>query len=680
MATRIGVDIGGTFTDLIFFDEESGRVGVSKVPTTPDHPDEGVGHAVAASGPREVLERAELFLHGTTVGLNALLERRGATVGLLATEGFRDVLEIRRGDRDEMYNLFWQPPATLVPRHLRLPIAGRTMYDGSVRTPLAEDDVRRALEVFRREGVESVAVAFLHAYANPEHELAAERILRREGFDGDISLSHRISGEYREYERTCTTVIDAYVRGRMTSYLERLETQLRGLGFAGDVLVTRSGSGAMTFAEAVDRPFETVMSGPVAGAEGAGALARRLGLDGVITADVGGTSFDTCLVLAGRPQITYEGRVVGLPVQSAWVDVRSIGAGGGSIAYVDVGGLLRVGPRSAGADPGPACYGRGGEDPTVTDAALVLGMLGSGHFASGTRLDAALAERALQPIAERLGLSVREAARGVMSIAGSTMADAIREITVEQGVDPREMHLLPFGGAGPMMATLLATELEIGHIVIPPYAGNFSALGLLSSDLTQAASRTRITRLSASGLDEINAILDELFSELQGRRSGGRRGLGDTMEVKLDMRYVGQEYSLTVALDSDDGRIVLAPERVRDAFVAEYARTFASTMDDAVEIVAARATLRTRLPALEPRHAFEADGESREERLPAYSFSRDAILDFRLVDRDRLAVDELLVGPAIITEATATTYLDAGYRARVHPSGALFVEVTEGEP
>lgn len=678
MATRIGVDIGGTFTDLIFFDEESGRIGAAKVPTTTERPDEGVLHAVASSGPRETLERAALFLHGTTVGLNALLERRGATVGLLATAGFRDVLEIRRGDRDEMYNLFWQPPAPLVPRHLRLPIAERTMYDGGIRTPLAEADVRWALEVFRREGVTSVAVAFLHAYANPEHELAAERILRREGFGGDISLSHRISGEYREYERTCTTVIDAYVRGRLIRYLGRLAERLTELGFAGDPLVTRSGSGAMTFAEAADRPFETIMSGPVAGAEGAGALARSLKLDGVITADVGGTSFDTCLVLAGRPQITYEGRIVGLPVQSAWVDVRSIGAGGGSIARLDPGGLLRVGPRSAGADPGPACYGRGGEDPTVTDAALLLGMLGPGRFASGTRLDRTLAERALRPIAERLALGVRDTARGVMTIAAATMADAIREITVEQGVDPREMHLLAFGGAGPMMATLLARELEIGHIVIPPYAGNFSALGLLGSDLTQSASRTRITRLSDTGLDEINTVLAELFTELQGRRSAGQ-GRDDSREVALDMRYVGQEYALTIGLDSDGGRIGLRPEQVRDAFVAEYARTFASTMDDAVEIVAARATLRSRLPTLEPRHIPATDGGSDGGSLPVYSFARDAVLDFRLVDRERLAVDGLLLGPAIIGEATATTYLDAGYRARVHPSGALFVEAAEGE-
>ena len=369
-------------------------------------------------------------------------------------------------------------------------------FEGQVYTPFCAGDVQRAAEVFRREDVTSVAIAFMHAYANPAHELEAARILRQCGFTGDLSLSHKISGEYREYERTCTTVIDAYVRGRMTNYLKALAGQLAGLGFRGTCLITRSGSGSMSFAEARERPFETIMSGPVAGAEGAGALSRQLGLEGVITADVGGTSFDTCLVVAGRPQMTYEGRIVGLPVQSAWVDVRSIGAGGGSKAYVDVGGLLRVGPQSAGAEPGPACYGRGGNEATVTDAAFFLGMLGEGQFASGTQLDHTKAETVLQALAEKLELSVEQSAIGIMRIAAANMANAIRETTVEQGIDPRAMSLLAFGGAGPMMSTLLAEELGIKHIIIPPHAGNFSALGLLTSDLTQSAARTRIMPLT----------------------------------------------------------------------------------------------------------------------------------------------------------------------------------------
>ena len=383
MATRIGVDIGGTFTDLIYYDDVSGESLVAKVPTTPDNPDEGVVTAIGQAVPADRVKAAEYFLHGTTVGINALLQRRGAVVGLLATEGFRDILEIRRGDREEMYNLFWTPPPPLVPRRLRRPVKERVRANGEIHIAQETADVREALSVFESEDVDAIAIAYMNAYANPVHEIEAERELRAAGFEGEISVSHRVSGEYREYERTTTTVIDAFVRPRMIHYLRRLDEELANVGFVGRLLITRSGGGSMTFAEAEERPFETIMSGPVAGAEGAGELARSLGIDNLITADVGGTSFDTCLVSGGRPQLMYEGMVVGLPVQTPWVDVRSIGAGGGSIAYIDVGGLLQVGPQSAGADPGPASYGRGGTEPTVTDCALSLGMLGEGKLASG---------------------------------------------------------------------------------------------------------------------------------------------------------------------------------------------------------------------------------------------------------------------------------------------------------
>ncbi len=389
MATRIGVDIGGTFTDLVFYDEETGETHDGKVPTVPHAPEEGVAEAVRRHVPADVIRRARFFLHGTTVGLNALLERRGAKVGLLTTAGFRDVLEIRRGDRAEMYNLFWRQPAPLVPRHRRLGVTERMRADGVVHRALDPDSVREALAALRTEQVDAIAVCLLNAYANPAHELAVEALLREAGFAGGISLSHRVSGEFREYERTSTTVIDAFVRARMSNYLQRLDVTLRDLGFTGACLITRSGSGSMTFAEAEQRPFETIMSGPVGGAQGASELATTLGIKSLITADVGGTSFDTALVLDGRPQILYEGVIDGMPVQTPWVDVRSIGSGGGSIAHVDVGGLMRVGPRSAGAVPGPAAYGKGGQEPAMTDAAAYLGMLGPGRLASGITLDVA---------------------------------------------------------------------------------------------------------------------------------------------------------------------------------------------------------------------------------------------------------------------------------------------------
>jgi N-methylhydantoinase A len=675
MATRIGVDVGGTFTDLIFYDDESGEIRVGKEPTTPSAPEDGVLAAVASAVPQQRVGAAEYFLHGTTVGLNSLLTRSGAVVGLLATRGFRDILEVRRGDRDDPYDLFWKHPPPLVPRRLRIPVTERMLFDGTVHTAIDLDDVTAAVAVFEQEGVTSVAIAFLHSYANPAHELAAAEALRGAGFAGELSLSHQVSGEYREYERTTTTVIDAYVRPRMSVYLKALEQRLSGTGFGGNLLVTRSGGGAMTFPEAEARPFETILSGPVAGAEGAAELARTLDLGDVITADVGGTSFDTCLITGGRPQVMYEGKIVGLPVQTPWVDVRSIGAGGGSLAWVDVGGLLRVGPGSAGADPGPACYDRGGTQPTVTDAAFLLGMLGEGNLASGIALNRAAAERAMAPLAEQLGFEAEEVARGIMTIAAANMANAIREITVEQGQDPRTATLAPFGGAGPLFGTLLARELEIRRIVVPPYAGNFSAWGLLGADLTQSAARTRIMKLGDGVVDEANAIVRALFETLTARASAANGHGATTKEIAADMRYVGQEHTITIPLDSAGGRVVADVAEIRDAFTQEYEKTFGHQMDEEVEIVSLRATLRTPLPRRAGEHVATSDEEPLDAVGEAYSFTEERWIPFRILRRAQLG--GTLAGPAIILEETATTYLDAGFEATVHESGSLFVTDTK---
>src|SRR4051794_12034305 len=514
---RIGVDVGGTFTDLIAHEPGTGAVVVGKLLTS-DAPDEGVLRAIGAALSPEALAGAETFVHGTTVGLNALLERRGATVGLLVTKGFRDVLELRRGDREDPYDLFWRAPAPLVPRHLRLPVGGRIRADGAEHAPLRPADVAAAAEVFAAEAVDAVAIAFMNAYANPAHELEAARLLRAAGFAGDLSLSHRVSGEYREYERTTTTVVDAFVRRRLGGYLDRLEAGLGTRGFGGGAFVTRSGGGALSFAEAADRPFETIMSGPVAGVAAVTELAGRLELGDVIAADVGGTSFDTCLISDGRAPVLYEGSIIGLPLQTPWVDVRSIGAGGGSIASVDAGGLLRVGPQSAGARPGPACYGLGGSEPTVTDAAVLLGVPPPGPIAGDVVLDPARAAAALGPLAAPLGFAdADEVARGVVRVACAHMADAIRSITIESGRDPRDAAIVAFGGAGPVLATVMAHELDIATIVVPPHAGNLSAWGLLGVDLAQTSSRTRLTRLTRRGLRDARPLVAELIAELDRR-------------------------------------------------------------------------------------------------------------------------------------------------------------------
>ena len=674
MAVRIGVDVGGTFTDLILYDDQTGEVRVAKASTTPTSPDQGVMNAVREGVPERMLGDG-LFLHGTTVGLNALLERRGAEVGLLTTAGFRDVLEIRRGEREELISIVWKAPPPLVPRRRRLEATERVLADGSVLTPLDADACAAAAREFTAAGVDSVAIVFLNAYANPTHELAAERLLREHGFEGAISVSHRVSGEYREYERTSTCVIDAYVRPGVTRYLGQLDDALAAVGFEGELLVTRSGGGAMTFAEAAERPFETIQSGPVAGAVGAAELCRRFDIAEAVTADVGGTSFDTCLVLDGRPQVRFEGRVIGMPVQTPWVDVRSIGAGGGSVAQIE-GDLMQVGPRSAGAVPGPACYGRGGTEPTVTDAAAALGMLGFGELAGGVQLDFDRARAALEPLAGAVGRSLDETARGILAIANASMANAIRSVSIEQGRDPRAATLIAFGGAGPVFACQLARELGMSSILVPNYAGNFSAWGLLGQDLVRATARTMVTELDEEALASAGRVAGELFAELEeraGAGTGSGHGAEHRIEVALDLRYASQEHTRTIPVEYVDGVVATTPARVRELFAHEYEQVLGHLDEETIELVAVRASTTATLPRRAAETiASEAAGERRQ--IDAYSFTNERREPFTVVPRTALAPGEVLSGPAIVTEQTTTTYVDAGFELRVDDSGALFLE------
>ena len=678
MSSRIGVDIGGTFTDLIFFNEDDGSVLVDKVPTTPAAPEIGCVDAINSAVAPDLLRSSSYFLHGTTVGLNALLERKGSVVGFLTTSGFRDVLEIRKGSREEWYNVFWVPDAPLVPRRRRIEIRERMLSSGEALEPLIAEDVIDAVKALREQGVTAIAVSFLNAYMNPAHEIEAEKLIREAGFDGAVSLSHRVSGEYRDYERSSTTVIDAYVRGRLSNYMEHIESRLRAGGFDGTCLITRSGSGSMTFTEAAERPFETIMSGPVAGVEGAAELARTLGLGDIISADVGGTSFDTALIRDGRPQLLYEGSVLGMPLQTPWVDVRSIGAGGGSIAYVDVGGLLQVGPQSAGAEPGPACYGRGGAHATVTDAAFYLGMLASGNLASGIRLDRGKSEAALKPLADRLGYDLTQTAEGIITIAVAAMANAIREITVEQGFDPREMKLLPFGGAGPMLATELARELDMREIIIPPCAGNFSALGLLTSDLLQSAALTRPMPLNDESLSQANDILEGLFKDLKSRGSAGVNGTDTQLEVALDLRYTGQEHTINVQPDADDGMITAAADDVQNRFEAAYHEAYGGILDTLIEIVSVRASVRRPLSGSMDFTGTESIATSGSaDSVRAYSFIHREYSEFPVMERSQLSGDKQRKGPAIIIEPTTTTYVDADCRYTVDAGGCLRINLEE---
>ena len=673
MASRIGVDIGGTFTDFIVYDESGNKVIIDKIPTTPQSPEKAVVEVIKRNLSQKELEKIDFFLHGTTVGLNSLLERKGSKVGLLCTKGFRDILEIRRGDRDEMYNLFWQPAPPLVPRFLRLEIEERLFANGNVHKKINTEQVKDACNKFIKEKVDSVAIAFINSYTNKDHEILASKILIESGFKGQISLSSMVSGEYREYERTTTTVIDAFVKTRMSNYLNSLKKNLNELGYKGTFLVTRSGSGSMTFDEAEDRPFETIMSGPVAGAEGAGELSRKLNNTNMVTADVGGTSFDTCLIINGRPQIQFEGKILGLPVQSPWVDVRSIGAGGGSIAYLDEGGLIRSGPQSAGAVPGPACYDKGGIKPTTTDAAFYLGMLGEGKLASGLQLNKSLAEQALNSVGSQIGMSAFDAAKGILKIGSANMADAIREITIEQGIDPRELKLLAFGGAGPLMSNLIANELDIKEIIVPPYSGNFSAWGLLGADLLQMNARTKILRLSDEAISECNDILKELFKELEQRQKIDFSTSNQIKEIALDMRWMGQEHTITLKLeDEKDGNISMDTETLKNKFVEEYQKTFGSKLDTIIEIVSTRASLRVQLPRKSESGKIDELGiEVSNSQIECYSFTEDKKIQFDLVARSK--IDSKVSGPLIIIESTAITYVDINYDVDKDSNGNLIL-------
>jgi len=670
---RIGVDIGGTFTDLVIYNAATGGIAVRKVPTTPDAPEKGCIDAVRLATQELSPASCEYFLHGTTVGLNALLERRGAKVGLLCTEGFRDTLEIRRGSRPEAYDLNWVPPEPLVPRHLRLPVGERITARGQVLRPLEPNSVEVAAAAFREHSVTAVAVCFMNAYANPVHEEQAERLLREFGFSGDISLSHRLSREYRDYERTSTTAVDAFVRARMANYLDSVSSGLGTLGFAGVCLITRSGGGSMSFAEAHERAFETVNSGPVAGAEGAAELARALKLGDLVTADVGGTSFDTALIIDGRPQLLYQGEIAGMPIQAPWVDVRSIGAGGGSLAHVDSGGLLHVGPQSAGAMPGPACYKRGGTQATVTDAAFYLGMLGSGQLASNVNLDRALAEAALQKVARQLKSDPLSVAIGMIKIACANCANAIREITVERGIDPRQLSLLAFGGAGPLLAVQIARELDIHTIVVPPFAGNFSAWGLLGSDLVRSAARTQLFVLSPDGLTRMNETIATMFEELESRGDDRSFLEHGTRELGVGMRYTGQEHSLTISVPWINGRIGWDGHELERAFRDAYHKSFGIELDNAVEAVVLRTAIRKPLPRnLAPP---VADKLGTVDELPAshtvYSFVLNRSVAARTLYRSSLQVGERHRGPAVLYEDTTTTYIDVDFSYWLEANGCI---------
>jgi N-methylhydantoinase A/oxoprolinase/acetone carboxylase beta subunit len=664
---RIAVDIGGTFTDLQILDSRNGLVRAWKTPTTPADPSEGLMAGVREAAERFGFALAEvgLLLHGTTIATNAVLERRLARGVLLTTAGFEDVLEITRHVRREIYVLAPDPFPCLIPRDRRLGITERLRADGGVETPLSGLDA--AMERLRAAAPEAVAIGLLHAYANPAHEQAVAAAVRAALLGVPVSLSSEISPEIREYERLSTTVLNALLMPVVQGYLHRLEARRGEDGFSPRIFLVQSNGGMCSLERAAAQPARLLLSGPSGGALAAERLSRRLSRPGLVAVDMGGTSFDVSVVQDHRIGLVTQGEVDRLPVRLPMVEMRTIGAGGGSIAAVDASGRLTAGPRSAGARPGPVCYGRGGTEPTVTDANAVLGRFDPDFFLGGAMaldLDAARAAM-LARVGSPLGLSVEAAAEGVLRVTNTQLAAAVRLSLFEKGLDPRDFALLSFGGAGGLHACDVSEELGMTEVVLPREPGTLSAYGILFSDLVQDIARSRLLPAEAASLPALQESLDALHAEAQARLEADGVPTGQrVVEISADLRYRGQAFELLVpwpeapALDPLLARFH-ATHRARFSYAAEGER---------VEIVTLRAAAIGRLDKPEERRDVSPEG------IPATIrrlWHDDAWREVPVHRREALREGEAVPGPAIIEEAFATHLITAGWTARLDPEGAV---------
>jgi N-methylhydantoinase A len=684
VAWAIAVDIGGTFTDLVAYDEADGRTVYGKSPTTPGDLSLGILNALEKAGVR--LRDAATIKHGTTIVINTVLEGTGARVGLLTTRGFRDVLEIGRGNRPEPFNLAFRRRPPLVPRRLRLEATERVVPGGAVLQPLDMGDLERAAEVFAREGVEAVAIAFLHAYANPAHEQQAAAFLAARGFSF-VSLSSDLSREWREYERTSTAVLNAYVMPRVGRYLGRLEAALAEHGFGGRLFMMESNGGVMSVATARRRPIYLVESGPVAGVTGATVVAAAAGLQNVVAFDMGGTTAKASVVEDLSPRIEplyyVGGYERGYPVQAPVVDIVEVGAGGGSIAWLDGVGNLNVGPRSAGAEPGPVCYGAGGVEPTVTDANLVLGRLSPRRFLGGEMaLDEAAARRAIaERVAGPLGHDVLHIAAGIVRIANVVMAGAVRRVTIERGRDPRDFALVAFGGAGPLHAVAIAREVGIPLVVVPPSPGHFSALGMLLADLRHDYAQSYVAPLDGADLGAISRAFADMEASGRALARAEIPGLGEVATTRwADMRYVGQEHTVKVAWPGD-----LANPGVCEAIAARFRQTYATRYGyadphGAIEIVALRVSVegRSPKPTLDRPYGAPAPAAEPAER-QVYFEEAGGLVRCPVYWRERLPEGWSARGPVLIEEYASTTLVHPACAVRVGRGGRLEITVGGGD-
>jgi N-methylhydantoinase A/oxoprolinase/acetone carboxylase beta subunit len=670
---QISVDIGGTFVDAMELDQRTQQVRFRKASTTPAAPWRGVLAAIDGLGTD--LSDVGLFIHGTTLGLNAVLERRGGATGIITNDGMRDIFLIGRGNipASHMYDFTYDRPPALVERRHTVGVKGRLDHRGREIQPLDEDGVRTAAEHLVALGVGSIAICFMHSYRDPSHEERAAAIVRHHHPEITVSTSTSIAREYREYERTATTVLDAYIRPIFERYVTDLERELAARGFAGRFQIMRSGGGSMTADAARRSPTNTVLSGPAGGIIGGCHVAAALGRDDVVTVDIGGTSFDACVIEGGAAASAFEAELEHYPLLVPIYDIRTIGAGGGSIAWLD-GGLLKVGPRSAGADPGPVCYGRGGVEPTVTDAAVCLGYVDPTSFLGGEMRLADHAARSAvgERLAEPLGISVTDAAASVFDVLLARTVGAVRQITVERGHDPRAFSLMAFGGAGPLISPLLAREMEIGEVIVPADPSGFSAWGMLGADLVEDASRTLMAVLEDAATGELGAVLAELdATAAESVRAQGVAPADVALERRLELRYLGQEHALPVPVGT-----TIDVAALRTTFEELHLARYGHAMDNRVQVLNARVraigrAVRPRLPAVGP-----GDGDASRARTgtrPAFDFGTRATTDFAVYDRSHLEPGDVIAGPALVDEGTSTTVVASDQQVAVEDHGYLLV-------
>ena len=680
MSVRIGVDVGGTFTDIVCFDEQEGDFRLLKVPSTPDRPS-----AAVVEGTRRVLNQFEVaagsvgfFIHGTTVATNTILERKGAEVALLVTAGFRDVPTIMRQDRPRLYDYFQQRPRPLIPRERRFEVPERMLYTGQVSRPLQEEPTRQLLRRMRDLEIRDIAVCLLHSYVNPSHERTLREWIRQEIPEARVSLSSDILPEFKEFERLSTTAVNAYVLPSVGSYLQRLEEGLDSLKIPSGLHIMQSNGGIMTSETAQSHCVHMVLSGPAAGALSGLVLGRKAGLDHIISIDVGGTSADVAVARDGNLHFAEESEIAGQVLKIPAIEINTVGAGGGSIAWVDSGGALQVGPQSAGAHPGPACYKRGGSRPTVTDANVVLGRLNASHLLGGEMaIDAELSAKAIREgVAAPLGLELVEAAEGIIRVINAVMAKAIRRLSVEKGYDPREFTLVSFGGGGPLHAAELAVDLQIPRVLVPPVPGVSSALGLITADFRHDYVRTVLWKQQQASLDQFKALLEEMQSAAlaQMKKEGVASGLVAFVTAS-DLRYEGQGFSLPVTFELEEmfGWTDLDPLIRR--FHQRHQETYGyHDRQAATEVVNLRLAAIGRLS---PASLGRLPGRQPDPG-PALEGSRKIYVDGRFTDaniyrRSGLGWGSVVGGPAIVEQLDSTTLILPGQRAETDQFGNLIV-------